>query len=161
VLAEIVASGELPDVAASLQTDVTHIRSHHIRGTALAEGIALGRVVLHEPRVVVTNLIAEDVHGGRERLDAGIAALQESIDRMLSSADFARGGEHREVLDTYRMFARDRGWVAKMHEAVASGLTAEAAVERVQNDNRARMLRQRDAYLRERLHDFDDLANRL
>ena len=161
VLAEVVASGELPDVAAGLKNDVTHVRSHHIKGSALAEGIALGHVVLHEPRVVVTNLIAEDIRGEQARLDLGIGQLQASIDRMLSSADFARGGEHREVLDAYRMFARDRGWVAKMHEAVASGLTAEAAVERVQNDNRARMLRQRDAYLRERLHDFDDLANRL
>ena len=42
-----------------------------------------------------------------------------------------------------------------------SGLTAEAAVERVQSDTRARMLRQTDPYLRERLHDLDDLANRL
>jgi phosphotransferase system, enzyme I, PtsP len=161
VLAEVVASGELPDVAAGLKNDVTHVRSHHIKGSALAEGIALGHVVLHEPRVVVTNLIAEDIRDEQARLDLGIGQLQASIDRMLSSADFARGGEHREVLDAYRMFARDRGWVAKMHEAIASGLTAEAAVERVQNDNRARMLRQRDAYLRERLHDFDDLANRL
>lgn len=161
VLAEVVASGELPDVAESLKTDVTHVRSHHIKGSALAEGIALGHVVLHEPRVVVTNLIAEDPRSERARLDQGIAQLQASIDRMLSSADFVRGGEHRDVLDAYRMFARDRGWVAKMHEAVEGGLTAEAAVERVQNDNRARMLRQRDAYLRERLHDFDDLAYRL
>ena len=42
-----------------------------------------------------------------------------------------------------------------------TGLTAEAAVERVQSDNRARMMRQTDPYLRERLHDLDDLANRL
>ncbi len=48
-----------------------------------------------------------------------------------------------------------------MREAVLSGLTAEAAVERVQSDNRARILRQTDPYLRERLHDLDDLANRL
>ena len=59
------------------------------------------------------------------------------------------------------MFAHDRGWMHKMHEAVTTGLTAEAAVERVQSDNRARMMRQHDPYLRERLHDLDDLANRL
>ena len=38
---------------------------------------------------------------------------------------------------------------------------AEAAVERVQNDTRARMARQTDPFLRDRLHDFEDLANRL
>jgi phosphotransferase system, enzyme I, PtsP len=71
------------------------------------------------------------------------------------------GGEHRDVLEAYRMFAHDRGWVHKLEEAVITGLTAEAAVERVQSDMRARMLRQTDPFLRERLHDLDDLANRL
>ena len=42
-----------------------------------------------------------------------------------------------------------------------TGLTAEAGVERVQSDTRARMLRASDPYLRDRLHDLDDLANRL
>ena len=65
------------------------------------------------------------------------------------------------MLEAYRMFAYDRGWVHKLEEAVMTGLTAEAAVERVQSDTRARMLRQTDPFLRERLHDLDDLANRL
>ena len=43
-------------------------------------------------------------------------------------------------------------------EAVVTGLTAEAAVERVQSDTRARMLRATDPYLRERLHDLDELV---
>ena len=80
---------------------------------------------------------------------------------LLERGDVADGGEHRDVLEAYRMFAYDRGWVHKLHEAVMTGLTAEAAVERVQSDTRARMLRQTDPYLRERLHDLDDLANRL
>ena len=80
---------------------------------------------------------------------------------MLEHGDVAEGGEHRDVLEAYRMFAHDRGWVHKLEEAVSTGLTAEAAVERVQSDTRARMLRQTDPYLRERLHDLDDLANRL
>ena len=80
---------------------------------------------------------------------------------MLERGDVADGGEHRDVLEAYRMFAHDRGWVHRLEEAVLTGLTAEAAVERVQSDTRARMLRQTDPYLRERLHDLDDLANRL
>ena len=70
-------------------------------------------------------------------------------------------GEHREVLEAFRMFAHDRGWIRRLREAVATGLTAEAAVERVQNDARAKLQRQTDPYMRERLHDLDDLANRL
>jgi phosphotransferase system enzyme I (PtsP) len=127
----------------------------------LNEGIALGHVVLHEPRVVVTNFIADDVPKERQRLDAAITALRADLDTMLEHGDVADGGAHRDVLEAYRMFAHDRGWVHKLEEAVLTGLTAEAAVERVQSDTRARMLRQIDPYLRERLHDLDDLANRL
>ena len=39
--------------------------------------------------------------------------------------------------------------------------TAEAAVERVQDETRVRITRTNDSYLRERLHDFEDLARRL
>jgi phosphotransferase system enzyme I (PtsP) len=79
----------------------------------------------------------------------------------LGRREVASDGEHREVLEAYRMFANDRGWVRRMEEAIGNGLTAEAAVEKVQSDNRARMMRQQDPYLRDRLHDFDDLAYRL
>lgn len=161
VLAEIAASGELPVGATNGAADISNQNASHVQGTALNSGIALGHAVLHEPRVVVSNLIAENIPKEHARLDSALAELKNSIDGMLLHADLARGGEHREVLEAYRMFARDKGWAHKMHEAISTGLTAEAAVERVQNDNRARMMRQKDAYLRERLHDFDDLANRL
>ena len=65
---------------------------------------------------------------------------------MLEEEGVARAGEHRDVLETFRMFAHDRGWLRRLREAVMTGLTAEAAVERVQNDTRARMLRQTDPY---------------
>ncbi len=80
---------------------------------------------------------------------------------MLSRDDIGETGEHRDVLEAYRMFAHDRGWVRRMHEAIRNGLSAEAAVEQVQSDTRARLLRQPDPLIRDRLHDFDDLANRL
>ncbi len=161
VIAEIAAAGDLPEIAAADEEDVSHVRPRHVHGNTLNGGIALGHVVLHEPRVTVENLIAENIPREHARLDSALVDLTKSIDGMLSHADLARGGEHREVLEAYQMFARDKGWASKMHEAISTGLTAEAAVERVQNDNRAKMLRQKDAYLRERLHDFDDLANRL
>ena len=117
--------------------------------------------MLHEPRVVVKNLIAENVEAELERLEEAIGEVRASIDELIERGDVAHHGEHREVLETFRMFAHDQGWLRRMREAVLSGLTAEAAVERVQSDNRARMLRQTDPYLRDRLHDLDDLANRL
>jgi phosphotransferase system enzyme I (PtsP) len=160
VLAEMIASGELSSLAKPGAEPAAH-HAMSITGSALAEGLALGHVVLHEPRVVVTNFIADDVPKELKRLDDAIAAVRADLDVMLERRDVADGGEHRDVLEAYRMFAYDQGWMHRMHEAVVTGLTAEAAVERVQSDTRARMLRQTDPYLRDRLHDLDDLANRL
>ncbi len=132
-----------------------------IQGEAISEGIALGHVVLHEPRIVVTKLMAEDTAEELVRLDTAIATLRASLDEMLDHEHLAAAGEHRDVLEAYRMFAHDKGWERRLREAVEGGLTAEAAVERVQNSTRARMLRQNDAYWRERQRDLDDLSDRL
>jgi len=160
VLAEMIASGELSALAPPGAEPAAR-RSLHLIGAALSEGIALGHVVLHEPRVVVTNYIADDIPKELKHLQTAVEALRTDLDELLEHGDVVEGGEHRDVLEAYRMFAYDRGWLHRLEEAVMTGLTAEAAVERVQSDTRARMLRQTDPYLRERLHDLDDLANRL
>jgi phosphotransferase system, enzyme I, PtsP len=160
VVAEMIASGELAKLAPPGAEPAIRPRLH-LTGQALSEGIALGHAVLHEPRVVVTNVIADDVQNEIKRLDEAISVLRSDLDLMLEHRDIADGGEHRDVLDAYRMFAHDQGWLHRLHEAVMTGLTAEAGVERVQSDTRARMMRVTDPYLRERLHDLDDLGNRL
>jgi phosphotransferase system enzyme I (PtsP) len=156
----MVASGELLALARPGAEPAVR-RPVQAKGLPLSDGIGLGRVVLHEPRVVVKNFIADDPQKEIRRLDQAIDTLRASIDVMLEEEGIARAGEHRDVLEAYRMFAHDRGWLHKLREAILTGLTAEAAVERVQSDTRARMMRQTDPYLRERLHDLDDLANRL
>jgi phosphotransferase system enzyme I (PtsP) len=160
VVAEMIAAGSLeglsrPGVALDLSRPVS------FDGVALSDGIGIGQVILHEPRVVVTNLFNEDVEAEVDRLGKALGILRISIEDMLARRDVAAEGEHRAVLEAYRMFAHDRGWVRRLEEAVRNGLTAEAAVEKVQSDMRARMMHMTDPYIRERLHDFDDLANRL
>ncbi len=169
VLAEVVASeappgvkpdpqsGALPGIGALL----AEARSHRFLGRGIAEGIAFGTVVLHAPRVDITHFIASDVKEERALLDKALQALLSELEVMLSGDKLARAGEHRDVLEAYQMFAKDHGWTNRLHEAVASGLTAAAAAERVQMENRARMQRVNDPYLRERLQDLDDLSNRL
>ncbi|NMD08384.1 MAG: phosphoenolpyruvate--protein phosphotransferase [Phyllobacteriaceae bacterium] len=161
VLAEVIASGELKEVAREVAIDVAHMRSHNLRFETLAEGIALGQVVLHEPRVEIHNLIAESIPEETKRLEAAIEQLRAQVDELLDGSDAMRATDYSDVLETIRMFAHDKGWVNRLKDAVQTGLTAEAAVERVQNDNRARMMRMQDEYLRERMHDLDDLSNRL
>lgn len=145
------------DVAA----EVRRGQSVTLKGMTMSDGIALGHIVLHEPRVTVTKLFAEDVQIEQARLDTALTKLRETVDAMLSDHDIARGGDHRDVLEAYRMFAHDQGWVRRLQEAITAGLTAEAAVEKVQSNQRARTMRQADPFWRERLHDLDDLSNRL
>jgi phosphotransferase system enzyme I (PtsP) len=160
VLGELIAAGDLKRLSkAGIELDLT--RPITSRGRALAEGIGLGHVVLHEPRIVVTDLFNEDMDAELERLAGALSGLRLTIDDMLSRREVAFEGEHRDVLESYRMFAHDKGWVRRLEEAIRNGLTAEASVEKVQSDMRARMNAVSDPYLRERMSDFDDLANRL
>ncbi len=158
LLAEMIASGELQSIARP-GTTIAARRPQALSGSPMSDGLGLGYVVLHQPRVVITKIIAEDVVSEQLRLDAAIEAMRANIDLMIDDENTA--GEYREVLETFRLFANDRGWLRRLREAVNTGITAEAAVERVQEDSRARMLRQTDPYMRERLHDLDELANRL
>ncbi|MEE4237078.1 MAG: phosphoenolpyruvate-utilizing N-terminal domain-containing protein, partial [Anderseniella sp.] len=161
VLAEVIATPDVQEVLMPAGSAAALTGSLHLTGEALVDGVALGHVVLHEPRVIVTSFIAEDVDAERERLDAAIDKLQAHVDELAQRSPGLGGSDFEDILETVRMFARDRGWLRRLREAVATGLTAEAAVERVQSDTRARLARQADPYLRERLHDLDDLANRL
>jgi phosphotransferase system, enzyme I, PtsP len=129
------------------------------RGGIGQEGAAEGRVWLHEPRVVVTNPVADDPVAETERLRAAVGQLRVSVDDLLSVETLDK--EQVAVLEAYRMFAHSRGWLRRMEVDVEAGLSAEAAVEKEQSTARSRMEQVGDAYLRERLHDLDDLSNRL
>jgi phosphotransferase system enzyme I (PtsP) len=159
VLAELVAAAQFgSDEATRAARSSLPFRSE---GRTLSEGMAVGVAVLHEPRVAVTKTIADDVGKERERLEAAVASMREAVDEMFATHDIDAMGESREVLEAYKMFAHDTGWLSKLQEAVDSGLTAEAAVLRVQTDTHHRMMAITDPYLRERFADLEDLANRL
>lgn len=161
VLAETVASGELLAQDELRDVEVAPHRPEHIQGQRFAEGLAYGQVVLHEAPLPPERLLSDDPVLEEGRLKLGLANLRASIDAMLDGGQGKLAGPSFEVLETYRMFADDRGWNRSLEEAVRGGLTAEAAVDRVRNEHRARFAQARDPYIRERLHDFEDLANRL
>jgi phosphotransferase system enzyme I (PtsP) len=161
VLAEVVAQGGFFNVAELDEPELRIDRPRKFVGDGLSEGVAVGRVALHEPRVKVEKMIADNPVDELRRLEDAIAGLRESVDSMLSSSELDLTGEGREVIEAYRLFAYDQGWRQRMRDAVRTGLTAEAAVERVQDETRLRVQRLGDPILRERAHDFDDLARRL
>ncbi|MEO7786895.1 MAG: phosphoenolpyruvate--protein phosphotransferase [Sphingomicrobium sp.] len=159
VLSELIASARLVDVTRrGARSDGGAVRTV---GLKLVAGMARGIAVFHQPSIVVHQTVAEDTEAERSRVYAAFRKMREQIDNMTRDAEFGTVGEHQEILETYKMFAYDEGWSRRINDAIDSGLTAEAAIERVQQRTRARMRDIDDPLLKERMHDLDDLANRL
>jgi len=159
VLSEMIAGARLVDGARR-----SRLRSAgplRLSGLKLVAGMAKGVAVFHEPRILVEHTVAEDIEAERERVYSAFRKMREQIDNMTRDAEFGTTGEHEEILETYRMFAYDEGWSRRINAAIDSGLTAEAAIERVQQRTRARMREIDDPLLQERMHDLEDLSNRL
>ncbi|RST30102.1 phosphoenolpyruvate--protein phosphotransferase [Sphingomonas ginkgonis] len=159
VLAELIAAARLTDGVGRRRARSSGMV--RLAGLKLVSGMARGVAVFHQPRVVVEHTVAEDTEAERARVYAAFRRMREQIENMTRDAEFGTAGEHREILETYKMFAYDEGWARRINEAIDSGLTAEAAIERVQQRTRARMQEIDDPLLKERMHDLEDLANRL
>ena len=161
VLSELIANAGLIDAAAASGQRAQPTAAVRITGQKLVEGMGAGYAVFHQPRIVIEHTVAEDTDAERHRVYAAFDKMREGIDRMAAQAEFGVDGEHKEVLATYKMFAYDEGWSRRINEAIDSGLTAEAAIERVQQRTRQRMRQIDDPLLADRMHDLEDLANRL
>jgi phosphotransferase system enzyme I (PtsP) len=160
VLSELIANAELIDEEdAAVAAHLTE--PERLKGLTLVKGLASGVAVFHQPRITITHVMADDREAELQRMYLAFDKMREQIDRMASQAEFGVGGEHEEVLQTYRMFAYDEGWSRRIIEAIDAGLTAEAAIERVQQRTRMRMRQIDDPLLADRMHDLEDLANRL
>jgi phosphotransferase system, enzyme I, PtsP len=159
VTAELIAGADLIDKSSKsgMVSDGTLV----FQGLPLVKGMAAGVAIFHQPNIRIEHTVAEDTEAERHRVYAAFDKMREQIDRMASMAEFGGGGEHDEVLATYKMFAYDEGWSRRINEAIDSGLTAEAAIERVQQRTRMRMRQIDDPLLADRMHDLEDLANRL
>lgn len=163
VLAEMFASGELISREEAMPTDGIALKPLRMEGLAFNAGLGIGIAVLHEPRFDVGDVVADDPEHERDRLFRAFNAMHGQLDTLFDQGPLAQGegGEHEDVLEAFRMVAKDSGWLRRTEEAVESGLTAEAAVVKVKNEMRSRLGAAADPYLRERVHDFEDLANRV
>ena len=122
LLAEMIASGELQAIVRP-GAEIAARRPLALKGSAVADGVGLGHVVLHQPRVVVTQIVAEDTNRELERLGESIEAMRANIDQLLDGDGSA--GDHREVLETFRMFANDRGWLRRLNLWLNRGLNRD------------------------------------
>lgn len=161
VLSELISNAGLIDEHDALSASPQFTEPQQLSGLPLVKGLAAGHAVFHQPRITIEHVVAEDTEAERQRVIMAFDKMREQIERMASQAEFGVDGEHGAVLETYKMFAYDEGWIRRINEAIDSGLTAEAAIERVQQRTRMRMRQIDDPLLAERMHDLEDLSNRL
>lgn len=160
VLSELIANAGLADEGPS-DVRIGGTGTQIVSGLQLVMGMARGQAVFHQPRVTIEHTVAEDVEAERARVYSAFTKMREQIDTLGSTSEFGVDGEHQEVIATYKMFAYDEGWSRRINEAIDSGLTAEAAIEHVQQRTRMRMRQIDDPLLQDRMHDLEDLSNRL
>ncbi|MGZ8997903.1 MAG: phosphoenolpyruvate--protein phosphotransferase, partial [Allosphingosinicella sp.] len=161
VLSELIANAGLADKASADPSGNRDSGLARLTGLKLVTGMARGHAVYHQPRVLIEHTVAEDTEAERHRVYSAFSRMREQIDAMTNQAEFGTVGEHHEVLETYKMFAYDEGWSRRINDAIDSGLTAEAAIERVRQRMQMRMRQIDDTLLQDRMHDLDDLSNRL
>jgi phosphotransferase system enzyme I (PtsP) len=161
VLAELAASGELVTREERLPAEGIALLPTRLEGVRFAGGVGMGQAVLHQPSIIIRQVVAEDPEAELKRLEVAVDAMQSALEALLDGEAFGQKGEHQEVLEAYRMIAMDSGWIERIRDAVRTGLTAEAAVQQVRENTRARMNQVADPYLRERLGDLEELAVRL
>lgn len=161
VLAEMVVSGEILNLDEARNDGETAATPERLEGAPLSPGLTMGTALVHRQRVTVERMLSDDVAREKERVRLALEALHIQLDADLKRPEISAAGEHRDVLETFRMFAGDRGWMRRINEAIGLGFSAEAAVQRVQENTRTRMAQASTALFRERLLDFEELTNRL
>ena len=161
VIAEMIATGELGVFFAIKEDDPRHNKPHTVEGLVLSQGIVIGKAVLYEKRIEVLKIISEDMELENKRLINGLRDLKHNIEKLINGLEVISNGEHRGVLEAYQMLSNDPSWEKRLFVAIKKGLTAEGAVQSVQSDVKARLLRQKNPFIREKLYDLDDLSYRL
>ena len=161
VLAELIAGGDLIGRNEQITAEGNAILPLRMTGISINTGVAVGEAVLHQPRIQIPEMFSTDPEAEQVRLQNSLHQMQQAIDELFAVKELSGRGEHNEILEAYRLVAHDSGWLRRLKEAISSGLTAEAAVQKVQDDIRMRMNLATDPYLKERMHDFDDIARRL
>jgi phosphotransferase system enzyme I (PtsP) len=159
IIAELVVGGLVASQELSSAGDAVTV-GQRLTGVGMNGGSAFGVAVLHRRLPGLQDLVAENPETEAARLRAAVQSMHAQIDILIERSGTI-GGASLEILETYRLFAQDRGWLSRIEDAIRQGLTAEAAVVRVQDDNRARLSQVADPYLRERLLDLEDLSSRV
>ena len=159
VLSNLIASDEISAYRENLEQKNKNT-STRIKGISLNKGHGIGQAIVHRRRQNINKIFAEDKELELSKLEQAFSTMNADLDEKFNNTKLGIG-EHVDILDTYRMLARDKGWHKKITNNINDGLTAETSVERAYEDMWNRLSATSDQYLKERLHDLRDISDRL
>lgn len=159
-LSELVSSEDMMQYIKKVIKSRGIVSKDQLKGTVINAGYGLGNVVVHRRRKAVTEVFAKDKDKELQNLETARQKMNEDLDAKFNQ-ESVQNSEHLEILDAYRMIANDKGWYKRITNHINSGLTAEAAVEQAYTEMWNRLSGATDTYLKERLHDLRDIADRL
>ena len=159
-LSELASSDEMVQAIKKIIKSRGIVSKDRLKGDVINAGYGMGNVVVHHRRKAVTEVFSKDKELELQNLEKARQKMNKDLDAKFNQQEF-QGGEHAEILDAYRMIANDKGWYNRIINHINSGLTAEAAVEQAYAEMWNRLSGATDNYLKERLHDLRDIADRL
>lgn len=161
VLAELAVGQQLVDRQALLRERSDAPLTHTFHAQRIAPGIARAPAVLHRPYVAVTRVVTENTALEEKRLADALDATRSQIDQLISEAELVGSDTYSDILETYRMFLYDQGWMRRITERIKSGFTAEASVKKVCEDLHARLSKVANPHIRQRIEDIEDISSRV
>lgn len=127
-------------------------------GLPLVEGFSKGVAFVLKPLSEYEIKKTQTPEKEKKIFQRAVKLFEKELKRMLNTKIST---EQKELLEISKTMLSDRGWNLKINEGIQKGFTAETAIHQATEEITARMEIIQDAYLRERMHDFQDLAGRL
>ena len=159
-LSEYLSSEEVSSYIKKLIKSRGVVSKDKLKGVVINSGYGLGNVIVHRRRKAVLKMFAKDKDVELQNLEKARKKMNEDLEAKFNKSD-NKSEEQIEILDAYRLIANDKGWYNRITNHINSGLTAEASVEQAYTEMWNRLSNATDSYLKERLHDLRDIADRL
>ena len=141
----------------------SHIRTY--KGIGVSPGIAIGRAVIVEKRVgaVYRVPIHEDaVPGEVTRFLESLEATRAELGELKQKVSRSMGEEFASIFEAHAMIVSDPSFADKVIQKIElEGVNAEWALSEVQEEYQARFQSFDDEYLRDRMADVKDVAERV
>jgi phosphoenolpyruvate-protein phosphotransferase (PTS system enzyme I) len=135
------------------------------KGVGVSPGIAIGRAVIVEKRVAQVYRVPirdDEVESEISRFMESLAKTREELLDLKQKVSRSMGDEYAQIFEAHAMIVGDASFADKVAQKIENEqVNAEWALAEVQEELQARFASFEDDYLRERVADVKDVAERV